>query len=298
MLDATLVRTVAAVVAEGSFERAARVLAVTPSAVSQRVRLIEEQIGTVLVVRGQPCTATDAGARLCRHAETLALLEKELRRELPTLGPGTTDAGRTTIRVAVNADSLATWFVDALAGFARDDDTLVDLSVADQDRTGEQLRRGRVHAAVTAHARPVQGCRSHRLGALRYVATASPGFVERWFAGGVDTAALGRAPSLVFDPDDRLQETWVRRVLRRDVLLPAHRLPSPQAFVDACCAGIGWGLNPLPLVRALLTSGALVELLPGRPLDLPLHWQSARLPLPALDALTRHVLRAAAAAMT
>lgn len=301
MLDTDLLRTVATVVREGSFERAARALHVTPSAVSQRVRQMEDRLGTVLVVRGQPCTATEAGAHLCRHADTVALLEADLRRQLPA--PAATHATRVvpvqraTIRVAVNADSLGTWFVQALAAFATHDDALLDVSIADQDQTSTALARGHVMAAVTAQAKPVQGCRSRRLGALRYAATASPAFVERWFASGVQADSLARAPSLVFDHHDRLQDTWVRRQVRRDVALPAHRLPSTHAFVHAALAGAGWGLNPLPLVQGLLDEGRLVELLPGRTLDVPLYWQVARLPLPALEALTHAVQHTAALAL-
>jgi len=297
MLDTSLLSTLAAVVREGSFERAARVLHVTPSAVSQRIRLLEERAGTVLVVRGQPCSATEAGARLCRHAETVALLEADLRRDLPALAPQLADTGRTSIRVAINADSLGTWFVDALASFVQHGDALVEVVIDDQDHTGKWLRRGHVLAAVTSLAKPVQGCKSRKLGALRYRATASPDFVARWFPDGVTLAAATAAPSLVFDHNDRLQEDWMRRVLRRDVVLPAHRLPSTQAFVSAAVAGVGWGMNPEPLVQAHLADGRLVELVAGKPFDVTLYWQVASLPIPVLQALTKHVLAAAPATL-
>lgn len=293
MLDLSLLATVAAVVREGSFERAARVLHVTPSAVSQRVRLIEERIGTVLVVRGQPCTATEAGTRLCRHVERVALLEDGLRRELPGLLPHADPPLRATLRVAVNADSLASWFVRAMAAFSAEADVLLDVSVDDQDQTSEWLRRGHVVAAVTSQARPVQGCRARRLGTLSYVATASPRFAATWFAEGVNAESMARAPSLVFDRNDRLQDRWVRRLLRRDIALPAHRLPSPAAFIDATVEGVGWGMNPRPLVEQHLAAGRLVELVPQRPLDVPLYWQWATLDIPLLERLTRHVVAAA-----
>ena len=293
MLDLSLLATVAAVVREGSFERAARVLHITPSAVSQRVRLIEERVGAALIVRGQPCTATEAGARLCRHAETVAMLEHSLRKDLPWLDPQDPGQGRLSIRIAINADSLATWFMDAVSAFSREDVALLDISVDDQDQTGEWLRRGHVLAAVTSLAKPVQGYRVRKLGALRYLPTASPEFVDRWFPSGVSAEALAQAPSLVFDRNDRLQERWVRRVLRKDNPLPAHRLPSSEAFVTAALAGVGWGMNPVCLVQKHLAAGRLVELLPDRPLDVSLYWQSATLEIPVLDRMTRHVLAAA-----
>jgi LysR family transcriptional regulator (chromosome initiation inhibitor) len=297
MLDLSLVAAVAAVAREGSFERAARTLAVTPSAVSQRIKLLEERLGTVLIVRGQPCTPTDAGTRLCRHHELSALLEDDLRRDLPALAQGDADASTPTLRLAVNADSLGTWFMDAMADFCTQHPALLDVVIDDQDHTADWLRRGHVLGAVTSLAAAVQGCRSQRLGTLRYVATASPAFMQRWFAQGVSADTLALAPSVLFNRKDRLQERWVRRLSRRDLAMPTHRLPSAQAFVDASLAGIGWGMNPLALVQPHLDAGRLVELIPGRVLDVPLYWQSARLPVPTLDALTRSVLGAAARAL-
>ncbi len=297
MLDEALLAAVAAVAREGSFERAARALHITPSAVSQRVKLLEERLGAVLIVRGQPCSATEIGARICRHAELVSVLLSELRRELPMLpkdSPGTPHA---SLRIAVNADSLSTWFIKAMAEFGRQDAALLNLTLADEDHTAEWLRRGHVLGAVTSMATAVQGCRIRRLGALRYVATANPSFVRRWFDAGISADALARAPSLLFDSNDRLQELWARRIVRRDVALPVHRIPSTQAFIDAALAGVGWGMNPLSLVRAQLKAGTLLELVPDTPVDVPLYWQATRLKVPVLERLTRSVVRAAAAVL-
>lgn len=160
--------------------------------------------------------------------------------------------------------------------------------------TGSWPRRGHVLAAVTSVAKPVQGCKSRKLGALRYCATVSPAFASRRFPAGVPADAAARAPSLVFDHKDRLQEDWIRRVLRRDVLLLAHRLPSTQAFVSAAAAGVGWGMNPQALACEHLAAGRLVELLPDWPLDAPLYWQVANLQILVLDTLTQSVLRVSA----
>jgi LysR family transcriptional regulator (chromosome initiation inhibitor) len=294
VLDEALLAAVAAVAREGSFERAARVLHVTSSAVSQRVKLLEERLGAVLIVRGHPCSATDIGARICRHAELVSVLVSELRRELPMLPRDSPAAPHASLRIAVNADSLGTWFIKAMAEFGREDGALLNLTLADEDHTAEWLRRGYVLAAVTSVGTAVPGCRIRRLGSLRYVATASPGFLRRWFGAGVSADALARAPSLLFDSNDRLQEAWARRAVRRDVALPVHRIPSTQAFIDAALAGVGWGMNPLSLVRAQLKAGTLVELLPDTPVDVPLYWQVTRLKVPVLERLSRSVLRAAA----
>ncbi|MEI7443424.1 MAG: LysR family transcriptional regulator ArgP [Burkholderiales bacterium] len=289
MLDYALIEAVSAVLREGSFERAAHALGVTPSAVSQRVKLIEERMGTALIVRGQPCAPTDAGARLCRHAERVAMLEADLRHELPAVSGLGRPTDRPVLPIAVNADSLATWFVDVIADAASDGAPLLDVSIDDQDHTAEWLQRGRVLAAVTSTGTALPGCRSRRLGALRYRATASPAFVRRWFADGVTARTLAAAPCLVFDRKDRLQHRWAARVARREVELAAHRLPSANAFVAAALAGVGWGMNPEPLVAAHLKAGRLVELVPDAPMDVALHWQVARVGAPLLERLGARV---------
>jgi LysR family transcriptional regulator (chromosome initiation inhibitor) len=295
MLDYAALAALAAVIREGSFERAALTLHVTPSAVSQRIRALEERVGCALVVRGQPCQATETGRRLCQHVDRVRLLEQELQGTLPALAPE--GAARVSLPVAVNADSLATWFAPALARYAAEAPVLVDLAVDDQDHTSEWLRSGAVLAAVTGSGRAASGCNSRPLGAMRYRAAASPAFVARHFAGGVGAGSLAQAPSLVFNSKDELQARWVRRLCHRDVDLPRHRVPSSHAFVAAALAGMGWGLHPQALIAAQLKAGTLVELVPRAPLDVALYWQHARAASALLEPLTREVVAAAARAL-
>lgn len=296
MLDYSALSALAAVIREGSFDRAALALHVTPSAVSQRIRLLEERVGCALVVRDQPCRATDTGRRLCQHVDRVRLLEQELQGTLPALAPH--GIARVALPVAVNADSLATWFAPTLATFAANAPVLLEVAVDDQDHTTEWLRSGAVLAAVTSTARPASGCNSRPLGAMRYLAVASPAFIARHFAGGVGGGSLAQAPSLVFSPKDELQARWVRRLCHRHVDLPRHTLPSPQAFVTAAAAGMGWGLQPQALIASHLDDGSLVELVPGTPLDVPLYWQHARAASGLLDGLSRDVLAAAGRALS
>ena len=295
MLDYASLHALATVVREGSFERAARALHVTPSAVSQRIRLLEERVGCALVVRAQPCTATETGRRMCQHMDRVLLLEQELQGTLPALAADT--AVRVGLPVAVNADSLATWFAPAMAAYASTAPVLMDVAVDDQDHTFEWLRNGTVLAAVTGTARAATGCSSQPLGAMRYVAVCSPSFHAMHFGSGVGAGSLARAPALVFNTKDELQSRWVHRLCHRHVELPRHYLPSSHAFVAATLAGMGWGMNPLVMVREHLNSGGLVELLPNTPLDVPLHWQQARAASKLLEGLTQHIVAAAREAL-
>lgn len=291
MLDYSALAALAAVVREGSFERAANRLCVTPSAVSQRVKALEERVGSVLVKRGQPAEATEYGRLLCRHFDQVSALEGDLSAALP--GFASDEGGRVTTPVAVNADSLDSWFLEAVAAFSEVTGHLVELKVDDQDHTAEWLRRGEVFAAVTSEDKPVQGCRVKRLGTLSYVATASPEFVARHFPDGVTAEAIAAAPSLCFNRKDRLQSQWLEIHLGRDIAKPIHWLPSPSAFVIACRLGIGWGLNPRIMVEEDLRAGRLVELIPGAGFDTPLFWQVSRLPSITLTTLGDFVAAAA-----
>lgn len=288
MLDYAALTAVAAVVREGSFDRAATALGVTPSAVSQRVRALEERLGTVLVIRGQPCRATPAGQRLCAHVDQVRLLERDLAGILPRVGQD-----RPTLRVAVNADSLATWFPAGAAAFAARSDALLDIVLDDEDHTAERLRSGDVLAAVTTDPAPVPGCRLTHLGALRYVACASPAFMTRHFSDRPSAGNLNGAPVLGFDRRDRLQTRWAKDTFDVELHAPTHWVPSTQGFVDFALQGLGWGMQPLVLLQPHLAAGRLVELVPMRPLDVALQWQATRLDAGALGELTRAVRAAA-----
>lgn len=287
-IDSRQLAAFAAVLDEGSFEAAARTLHVTPSAISQRIKGLEERLGRVLIRRGTPCVATEAGQSLQRHARQLRLLEQQ------ALAPFEAAADALPVSIAVNADSIATWFVPALAALRRSHEVAFDLVVEDQDHSSELLRQGRVMAAVSADPRPVQGCRAVSLGRMRYLAVASPAFVAAHFAGGVDEAALAAAPCTVFNRKDELQHRWMRRITRRRLSPPLHHVPSTHGFIHAALHGLGWGMNPRALVAPLLAAGALVELVPGLSLEVPLYWQHWRLDAPLLADLTRCVRDAAA----
>lgn len=278
-----------AAVAEGTFEAAARTLHVTPSAISQRVRALETATGRVLLVRSKPVRATASGEVLLRLARQTALLHAETAVEL-----GTAD-GPTTLSVAVSADALATWVLPALAPLAAE--IRFHLLREDEAWTSELLRGGAAVAAITAESRPVAGCVVTPLGAMRYRPMASPAFAERWFPDGPTPATLARAPVVVFDRVDRLQHDWLRRRAGVDADPPSHMVPSTADFARAVALGLGWGMV-LELQLEADPGHALVELVPGDVVEVPLFWQQWRLRTPSLDRLAGAVTAAARAALT
>ncbi|MEU7995693.1 LysR family transcriptional regulator ArgP [Micromonospora sp. NPDC049060] len=292
MLDTTQLRTFAAVVREGSFEAAARSLHVTPSAVSQRLKALEQSVGQVLVQRTKPCRATDAGRPLLRLAGQVALLEREaLDAARPALG----GPAPTRVTVVANGDSLGTWFVGALARLPTELALLFDVRRDDEDHTAELIRDGTAMAAVTAQREAVQGCRVERLGAMRYVALAETGFAARHFPDGLTEAALASAPMMAFDRKDQLQQRFARTVTRRRLDPPVHYVPSFDGFNEAVRLGLGWGLVPERIARADVAAGRCVDLGAGRHLDRPLYWQHWRVDSTTLDALTAAVRTVAGA---
>ncbi|MGW7343442.1 LysR family transcriptional regulator ArgP [Streptomyces sp. NPDC054854] len=284
------VRTLLAVVDEGTFDAAATALHVTPSAVSQRVKALEQRTGRVLLMRTKPVRPTESGEVVIRFARQLARLERDARAEL---GMGMADGlGPLRLPIAVNADSLATWFLPALTRVPQDPPVCFELYREDEAHTTALLREGQVMAAVTSSPDPVAGCTVRALGLARYLPVASPAFVARHLTGVRD---LGEAPVIVFDRRDELQDGYVRALTGGAAGASAarHQIPTSEGFRDAVVAGLGWGLVPEPQALPLLETGALVPLEPAPPLDVPLYWQQWKLDSPALAAVAAIVAQAA-----
>ncbi|WP_053351223.1 LysR family transcriptional regulator ArgP [Leucobacter musarum] len=285
--------TFAAIIDEGSFEGAARRLHVTPSAISQRVRAMEQRVGTVLIARTRPVSVTASGAVVLRAARQMHRIAADVANELGQHG---SDRSAALIPIVVNADSLATWFVPALARAARETGATFEVLRADETISTERLRSGGAVAALTATAEAVPGCTSTRVGTDHYRAVASPEFVATHFSEGVTAHALATAPMLEFDRHDAFQQRFIRRVTRSRIDPPKHFIPSSAEFALAIELGMGWGMLPELQCAAGLADGRLVAL-GDRPILMPLYWQRWKLDSPVLDGLTRVVLEEAATAL-
>lgn len=278
-------QTMVVLVEEGTFEAAARRLQITPSAVSQRIKAMEETTGQILVQRSNPVMATAAGDIAVRYGRQLILLEDETVKALE----GTRlDGDTVAIPLAVNADSL-TWFLDALALMPEAAEVVFDIHREDQEHTTSLLREGKVMAAVTSTPEAVQGCRSERLGSMRYRAVCSPAYAERWIEGEPSIEKVGRAPVVNFDRKDDLQHDFYRRETGRAPTSPSHYVPTLTDYRRAVVLGLGWGLLPEDQCRAEVTEGNVIELAAHAPFDLPLYWQRWTLSSPLLESLSRVV---------
>lgn len=289
MFDYKLLSALAAVIEQAGFERAAQVLGLSQSAVSQRIKLLEARIGQPVLVRATPPTPTDIGRRLLNHVQQVRLLERDLQSQVPALGE---EGMPERLRIALNADSLATWWASAIGDFCAQNNLLLDLVVEDQDVGLKRMRAGEVAACLCGSERPVAGARSQLLGAMRYRGLASPAFIARHFPDGFDAARLARVPALVFGPDDLLQH---RYLLSLGVAggFEHHLCPSSEGFLRMTEAGVAWGLVPEIQVREQLQRGSLVELAPDKPVDVPLYWHHWRSGGQLLTRLTEHLAQQA-----
>ncbi len=289
MLEMRELASLRAVITEGSFELAARALFVTPGAMSQRIKQLEEKVGQVLVLRTSPPTLTSAGESVLQLAHQVALLQQEA---LETIQHGTTAEPRSLV-IAVNHDSMATWFMPSVTGYAQRKKLQLDLRVHEREQTHRLLRQGVAVAAVTSELVPVQGCKVKALGALRYVAVAAPDFAEEWFPDGVLGKMSARAPLVAFDRADSLAQLFIRRTTRKRVSPPVHYVPASADLVRATVMRLGWSVVPMLAVKPLLDEGTLVRLEERSTLDVPLYWQTWNLKSALLMELEDEVTKTA-----
>lgn len=274
--DPAALECLAALADAGSFERAAQRLSITQSAVSQRLRALETGLGRLLVVRSRPLRLTEPGKVLLRYARQMQAMRADLSREL-----GTNLGQDERLPIAVNADSLATWVLPALDEVVRDGQREgygLELVVDDQDFTHDWLREGAVLGCVSTVAEALRGCTVERLGAMRYIAVASPAFCERYLAQGLNRTNFAHLPWLVFNRKDDAHTVWVGRAFGlRDPRLKERSVPSSEAHVRAAVMGWGIGVMSEQIAAPHLSSGALQALHPDVHIDVLLHWHQWKL---------------------
>lgn len=277
----------------GSFDAAAVQLNVTPSAISQRIAALETALGTPLLIRSRPCRATAAGQRLLVYLRRSRLLEEEFLaglREQP--------ATALRIPIAVNNDTLATWLLPGIAPFLQRERVTLDIVLDEQNYTYALLEKGEAVAGISSETSAMRGCIVQPLGVIRYRMVASREFAADRFPNGFEREAARQAPVVVFSRKDRLQADFIQAELGlMPGSYPVHYVPASDPFMDAVKLGLGYGMLPEPQYANAIETGELIDLAPGKYMDVPLFWHAWRVQSPALERLGQAVVSAARSAL-
>lgn len=284
MQDYKLLMALDAVLREQSFEKAARRLHITQSAISQRIKSLEAQYSQPLLIRSQPIQATPLGQKLLGHYQRVLLLESELGKQL------TAEKQFQLLPLAVNADSLATWFVDALSPLLQQQQIELSLYVEDESRTWERMANGETLACITSRETAMSGAESHFLGYMEYFCVATPKFIERYFPQGINQQTLQHAPAMTFDQHDDMHVAFLEdHFSLQQGQYPCHTVRSSQAFVDITLAHGAYSLNSLLHIDRYLKSGELVNILPDKKVYVPLYWHHWQLSGELISSLTENI---------
>lgn len=285
-----------AVVEESSFEGAARRLSVTPSAISQRIRSLEDRIGQLLVVRQSPCKPTPAGEKLLTRVKPMSLLEAEAMADFKCDESASTQTR--VLPISVNCDSLSTWVLDALSTLYHEQGYIFDICIDDQEYTLNHLRDGSVIGAVTSEKKPLQGCTSHPLGHMRYCAIASPDFANQYFHQGLTPQAFQRAPMIVYNRKDLLQDRFISAAFNQNITPEhIHYIPSTIGLIDSAAKSMGWCVAEEQLAKEALASGVVINLAPDIQIEDALYWQHASVRSQILTQITNAFYSASASTL-
>ncbi len=290
MIDYKLIEALAMVALEGGFDKAAKALCITQSAVSQRLKLLEELTGQVLIARTTPPHATSAGRKYLKHYLQVKRLEDDLMREM-----GAADhKDFSSIAIGINADSLAFWLIEAIHPFLLEERVLLDIRVDDQEQTHRMLKDGEVMGCISTKEQPLQGCRIDYIGRMNYRMMATPDFAARWFPNGLAIEDARRAPAIIFDRQDELHHKLLRQTLEEvPASIPTHYVPSVEKYPEYIALGIAYGMLPDQQITPLLRSGQIIDLSPDYHVPVKLYWHCWNLKSVLLEKLTQHLIRKA-----
>ncbi len=288
MLDYKLLEALGSVIQEQGFDKAAKKLCITQSAVSQRIKTLEEQSGQILVTRTMPPTATSAGQRLVKHY----LQVKALEAGLAGSSAQRINEKTTVLAVGVNADSLATWFLPAVRSFLKSKNLLLDLKIDDQDQTHKMLRNGEVAGCISSEKSPVQGCRSTFVGIMTYRLAATPSFAETYFLQKLDEKKVLKAPAVIFNRKDDLHAMFFKKYYQKPLpRIPVHYIPSSESFAKMIMDGLAYGMIPDLQGKEHIRSGRLIDLAPQCHIRVNLYWHCWNIKSTLLEQLTRTIVK-------
>ena len=290
MFDNRLIEALAMVVQEGGFDKAAKALYITQSAVSQRVKLLEELTGQILLVRSSPPHATLAGRKFLKYYLQVKRLEDDLMGEINEKD----NKAFSSIAIGVNADSLAFWLLKAIDPFLREQSALLDIRVDDQEQTHRMLKDGEVMGCISTQEQPMQGCLIEYLGCMNYRLMATVEFAARWFPDGLTLNDVSHAPALIFDRNDELLHKLLYQTFEEiPASIPAHYVPSVEKYAEFIALGHAYGSLPDQQSKSLEGNGQIVDLSPGCCITTKLYWHCWNLKSDVLAKLTQHLIREA-----
>ncbi|AWF80255.1 ArgP/LysG family DNA-binding transcriptional regulator [Microbulbifer sp. A4B17] len=273
MLDLKQLQAFAFVVEERSFDKAAALLHVSQSAISQRIKSLESQVGQALLIRSNPLRPTEAGLKVLGYYQQMHLLQQELLTDIDPEGGKTRYSNQNKVRIALNSDSLDTWFLSAITPLIRSQQLLVDLKVDDQEATHELLKNGEVIGCISSTTSNLQGCQSVLLGHMAYYPVCTRSFKKKFFSDPIHVDEFRYAPAVEFNYKDRLQSRYLKKFWGVETgQYPSHEIPSSKSFLSFLTLGLGWGMAPDIQVASLLKSGKLVKLAEDQCLEIPLYW--------------------------
>jgi LysR family transcriptional regulator (chromosome initiation inhibitor) len=270
-LDYKLIHALDSIIQQQSFDKAAKALHMTQSAISQRIKQLEQLVAQPVLIRSHPLKATAIGQKLLVHFRQVRQLEYDLADEI-----NHQDKGKSIpLSIAVNADSLASWFIPALAPLLKEYPLVLDLQVADESRTQELFKRGEVFSAISNQKQSISGCKVQRIGNVDYILCASPEFKEKYFPKGINAQALKIAPGIEFDQRDTMDIEYLAESYGVEPgSYPCHTIRSSEAFVSMAIEGLAYCLLPHTQANAYLSSGRLIDLAPKNHLKQTLYWHS------------------------
>ncbi|MFZ6723154.1 HTH-type transcriptional regulator ArgP [Undibacterium sp. Ji49W] len=288
-LDSRQCEAFLSVIDHGSLEQAAQALNLTSSAISQRIKALEMELGNTLLIRSRPCRATHAGQKLVQHLRRVAELEQDLQTEFAGQ-----QSAAIRIAIAVNADSLDSWFLPAMSEFLITENILLEVLIDDQDHTHDLLESGMVLGCISAEAQAMRGCQATPLGIMRYLPVASQAYCERWFPQGMTREAVRHAPVLTFNRKDKLQsQILLEHFGLQENACPTHFVPATTPYNRSIVLGLGWGVIPDIMLRAMPGKESLVRLMPAYPVDVNLYWHSWKVQTPRLTRMSELLIRRA-----
>jgi LysR family transcriptional regulator, chromosome initiation inhibitor len=254
----------------GSLTIAAKSLNLTLAAVSLRIKALEEVLGKRLLVRGKKTSATIAGKALLSHIQQAESLESEF---LNAIDPA--NKKHQALRVAVNADSLTSWFLPAISSALKKQQILIQTIVDDQDHTHEWLSNGEVIGCVSTLSQPLNGCVAEPVAKMRYRCLGSA-LLARAIKGVKRSASIHQLlayPAVCFNQKDGLQDAFLKQHFDlQHAAYPRHYFPAVDAFHLALLEGLGWGMQADIQYPNDLKQNILIDLFPGKFIDVPLYW--------------------------